>query len=428
MALPASGAPQLPCNKRRPSSAIAPGKTSQRLGLPAGSQRRPSSAHSKAALHRCSLAPTRRGSAVENPLFFNSSQDLRRQSTQALQRPRSSKGSKEGSAVAEVQPGVQRSRSASVPVLQTRRTSQVLVREVRYAPELKGEARRQHIRRVCEHKWLRSKGKHGFVDFTEGEELWLRRYFSALAGGANAYMIQDQLEDMLISLNLAKTKEDVSDFTKGLGKDSNGDLCFADFLKMVATRLDRHTMHTFKLMMEGKLGDEDLDFQTVISQQRRRLVFTATGAKGACMTPARSSQVMRNFAAQQEGRMVEEKLPEEEYDEDGTVPLGKLKPMWQVECKAHDLVENSSTAEQLEEPESPRSLIQRLTRPLAKPLGTRRVGNTLVIEAPHNSFRRSMSTLTSPPTSPTRSIGAGEHTFEMFKRQTVAWSEPAKKT
>mmetsp|Transcript_22736 Transcript_22736/g.43668 ORF Transcript_22736/g.43668 Transcript_22736/m.43668 type:complete len:470 (-) Transcript_22736:94-1503(-) len=445
MPLHASGAPQLPGKRPRPSSAMQPGRTDeqhrrrrpssamqrgktdeqQKVGTERlSSKDRPSSAPSRASLRRSSEASDRRRSSTENSAGSLSSQDLQRRSTEVYRRLSVT--------------GVPRLRSASAPALPVARRSSQADCRTPAAPELKGEARRQHIRAVYERRWLRSKGKHAFVDFSEDERHWLRRYFDALAEG-DAYMPLDQLEDMLISLNLAKTHDDVCEFTRGLAKDEG--LCFDAFLKMVATRLDRHTMHTFKRMMEGQLGDPDLHFQTVISQHRRQLVLGATGARGACMAASRSLEVMRNFAAQQEGRMDDALAGADDHDkfeEDGSVPLGKLKGLWQVECKAHGVIEKSSTAEHpnsaLEQPESPRALIQRIVQPsIVKPLGTRWVSGTLMIDAPQISFKH-RGPMLSQPNSPKNdseidSTGAGEHAFDFgHPRRHVAWAGPAKKT
>merc|ERR1719401_2679521 len=89
----------------------------------------------------------------------------------------------------------------------------------------------------------------------------------------------DRLETMLISLGLASTRKEVKEIVDKIDDNGNGELDFDEYLELFRRQNDSQIFKVFKAMMEGKLGDRNLNFQTVISTYRRQLFLDATGAR-----------------------------------------------------------------------------------------------------------------------------------------------------
>jgi len=245
-----------------------------------------------------------------------------------------------------------------------------------------------HERR--ERAWLRNKGRHACIDFSDEERAALRRYFDCLAE-SNSRIKLDKLEDFLISLGLASTRHDVQQLVKAISKNASVDigsyeLDFEEYLEIVRQRADSAIFKVFKAMMEGNLGDQNLNFQTVISEYRRHLILDATGARGA--TPEvldRCRRIMINFADLQYSRFKEvhgtapirreekeKKKKHEQHSFDpnvGHAPLGGLGMLWRGVCSDQNLVETRPASTEgksrrvLEKPLSPRSVIRSIVDP-----------------------------------------------------------------
>merc|ERR1719356_233096 len=177
--------------------------------------------------------------------------------------------------------------SSSVPTLPSIRATGTGLDAISLPSSSKGSRRgwanseqRRLIHQSRERQWLRSKAKYGYIDFSDTERAELRRYFNALTGQSGRVGI-DKLENMLISLGLAADRREVASIVERIDGSSTGELDFEQYLEIVRTRTDSNIFQVFKAMMEGKLGDRNLNFQTVISTYRRKLILDATGARGA---------------------------------------------------------------------------------------------------------------------------------------------------
>lgn len=168
--------------------------------------------------------------------------------------------------------------SRSVPTLPSIATDQVLSK--RWTSE-----RHQLLHQYRERAWLRKKAKHSFIDFSESERKELRWYFDALADPVKERIRPDELDNMLISLGLVDTKREVSNLIGKIDTSGTQELDFEEFLELVRSRTDSPVFQVFKAMMEGKLGDRNLNFQTAISQYRRQFILDATGMYGSDADP-----------------------------------------------------------------------------------------------------------------------------------------------
>lgn len=160
-----------------------------------------------------------------------------------------------------------------------------------------------HERR--ERRWLALKHKHEHLDFSSEEQAALRHHFDALAG-SNGRVCTRQLENLLISLGLADDPRDVALLVDKIDDLHTGELDFNQFSELVRTRSDSTTLKVFKDMMDGKLGDWNLNFQTVLSEYRRHRILEAAGSHPASNERKEfGSRVLQNFAALQRRRFQE---------------------------------------------------------------------------------------------------------------------------
>jgi hypothetical protein len=295
-----------------------------------------------------------------------------------------------------------------------------------WAPEHK---RFLHERR--ERQWLRSKAKHTYIDYSDSERAALKMYFDALAGPNSMKMPFDKLEDMLISLGLAETKKDVCNIVDQL--DPRGvnafkdDLDFEEYLEIVRKRTGSDVLPVFKAMMEGRLGDQNLNFETVISQYRRKMFIKFLTAKtdekkgvakgrgeGAQKdrntSPRKGSpkaneskaspkdpklpdaqkkgeEVLANFATLQKARFDEARAAGEKshhllpFEAGGVVPTGGLEMVWRTVVTEQGLVSSrpssaDGNSKRREPPMSPRTVVNSC---LKVKLPTRRRGRTIIV-------------------------------------------------
>ena len=130
-----------------------------------------------------------------------------------------------------------------------------------------------HVRK--ERKWMASTLRHRFMDFAPQERIELRRYFDELASSGRIGF--EDLETMLISLGLAEDSKDVRAWAEQVDDLQLGALDFEQFLQLLLKRKNSNLVSVFRQMASGQLGDPSLNFQTIISEYRRKLIMDAAG-------------------------------------------------------------------------------------------------------------------------------------------------------
>lgn len=164
---------------------------------------------------------------------------------------------------------------------------------------------KRYLHQHKQRRWLELKHKHQHMDFSSEEQAALRTQFDALAGN-NGRVCMRQLENLLISLGLADDPTDVAALVDKIDDLHTGELDFNQFSELVRTRSDSTTLKVFKDMMDGKLGDWNLNFQTVLSEYRRHRILEAAGSRPASDERKEfGSRVLQNFAALQRRRFKE---------------------------------------------------------------------------------------------------------------------------
>ncbi|CAE7227100.1 unnamed protein product [Symbiodinium natans] len=215
-------------------------------------------------------------------------------------------------------------------------------------------------------RWLEQTARTRFVDFTAEERAEFQRYFDYLKG-PNGLIGGEAIEDMLIALGVVNTQDEVSGLIDKIDDQKSRELDFEQFLELITVRNDSKTIRVFRDMLEGKLGDRNLNFQTVLSQYRRQRLLDGTGCMERCSPEQRElgCKVLKNFTELTRNRtrkrnprdeVLELFGDEEEVEE---APLGGMKTLWRGLCTEHNLMPSRPTsgARALERPKSPTEIL-----------------------------------------------------------------------
>lgn len=289
--------------------------------------------------------------------------------------------------------------SASAPLLPALTVPREQIYGKRWTKETK---RYLHQRR--ERRWLSMKAKHCYIDFSVQERAELRRYFDDLAG-PNGRMNLEQLENMLISFGIASSREEVAKIADKIDDLKTGELDFEQFLELVRIRNDSKILRIFKEMMEGRLGDRNLNFQTAMSTYRRKLILDVAG--GTSLNPEQQRhgrEVLQNFSALQRSRYLETVGADLEAEAlglgsvttaasssatpsfiiTGQAPMGGMETMWRGVCHEQHLVSSrpgSADGRRLvEKPPSPREIVASIVK--TRPNRKRQTKGIIILEAP----------------------------------------------
>lgn len=94
----------------------------------------------------------------------------------------------------------------------------------------------------------------------------------------------EELEEPLIGLGLADTKEEVEAMIMAVDDDQSGQIEFEEFLSIIQNSDDGEASakinRFFKDMSNGQIGDKNLSFGINVQDIRRKLMMTAILSKG----------------------------------------------------------------------------------------------------------------------------------------------------
>lgn len=255
------------------------------------------------------------------------------------------------------------------------------------AAEVKAQRKESfHFKR--QRRWLEIRNKQHCLSFTEQEIAGFRKFFIALTKGKETLRL-DQFEDMLVCLDLAKSRKDVRMYMEAIEHNLvDNQITFEDFLKAFESQLDNSTMDVLKQLLQGTYDSRDLDYPTFISERRRELIINATGARGpAAKGP--SSQIVRTFSDLLEDRCYHDfgGGNSNKKSDDGVLLMGGLGTMWNVACVQHGLARVLTAEERTANfkksvPLSARTVVNSIVKASGpKTLGVHRMGHTMIIEA-----------------------------------------------
>eukprot|EP00931_Biecheleriopsis_adriatica_P049444 TRINITY_DN28602_c0_g1_i1.p1 TRINITY_DN28602_c0_g1~~TRINITY_DN28602_c0_g1_i1.p1 ORF type:complete len:328 (-),score=61.86 TRINITY_DN28602_c0_g1_i1:76-1059(-) len=228
----------------------------------------------------------------------------------------------------------------------------------RWAPE-----RKQYLHYHKERRWLELKAKQQHVNFTPKERRELRKCFDALAGKTGVVTLE-QIEDMLISFGIANSRDEVAKLVAKVDDLNAGELSFEQFLELVFARKDMNMVKVFQDIIEGNLGDCNLNFLTLLSENRRRHFINASGAREVDSDQQMvACKVLQNFSDLRRGRIsraivrdpqaealgiYQKRPPSAEvpnFEAKGSIPMGSLSAIWRGICSDRDLLSHEAQNE-----------------------------------------------------------------------------------
>ncbi|OMJ82710.1 hypothetical protein SteCoe_16535 [Stentor coeruleus] len=148
--------------------------------------------------------------------------------------------------------------------------------------------------------WLRTRGKRQYIGFDDEERIKLRKYFSSLDENNNGCIGFKELEDPLIALGLAETRQQVEEMVRSVDFDGSGYIEFEEFLTILkGSRGNAAIANFFKGLIEGTLikDAKTLPFKLVVSAFRRRMLMDSLMTKDVDKKE-KGEKVMRAFARQ----------------------------------------------------------------------------------------------------------------------------------
>ena len=127
-------------------------------------------------------------------------------------------------------------------------------------------------------KWLVKHGKAELLDFQDFEIKSLKECFQSLDSDGSGAIGIEELEDPLIGLGLADTRQQVQDMIDIVDEDGSGQIEFDEFLSIIKNDSDESTSkinNFFKELASGHLGGGDLSFNMIVQKMRRKYMLNA---------------------------------------------------------------------------------------------------------------------------------------------------------
>jgi len=137
-------------------------------------------------------------------------------------------------------------------------------------------------------KWLINHGKGHLLQFTDEEIKKLKECFEQLDDEGVGSIGIAELEEPLIGLGLADSRDDVDRMVQAVDEDGSGLIEFEEFLSIIlgsssssSEGSDRSAINKFfKDMSQGKLGAKDLSFGVNVQDLRRQRMMQAITGSG----------------------------------------------------------------------------------------------------------------------------------------------------
>ena len=128
-------------------------------------------------------------------------------------------------------------------------------------------------------KWLCQRGKSHTLAFSDDELRKLNECFLALDDDGSGAIGIDELEEPLIGLGFADTREEVLAMIMDVDDDGSGQIEFPEFLMIIknsdASEKTARINKFFKDMSNGVLGSKDVSFNLIVQKFRRQYMIDA---------------------------------------------------------------------------------------------------------------------------------------------------------
>ena len=93
--------------------------------------------------------------------------------------------------------------------------------------------------------WMEKRGKKELKYYSNEQIELLRKYFNQLDMDGSGTISPSEIEEMLISLGLARTREEVEEMICELDENGNGELEFEEFLTMLKDMSMKHNSSNY---------------------------------------------------------------------------------------------------------------------------------------------------------------------------------------
>ena len=135
------------------------------------------------------------------------------------------------------------------------------------------------------------------LDFLDEEIKKLKMTFDQLDEDGGGSISMDELEMPLIGLGLADTREEIQQMIDEVDEDGSGQIEFDEFLLILKNTIsDPKTAKInqfFKDMSSGELNAQDLSFNQVVAEVRRRFMMDSILATNP-QRQAQGEKILRN--------------------------------------------------------------------------------------------------------------------------------------
>jgi hypothetical protein len=164
---------------------------------------------------------------------------------------------------------------------------------------------------IGKRKWLSKHGRRFLINFDEKERREMKQYFKALDQKNHGSIGIEELEELLISVGLAQTREEVKKLIDTVDEDHSGKIEFDEFLDMIQSEGEGESqdlINFFKKIISGNLDSnipQGLSFQLMISNLRRRKMMCALNIVPTTPTESKNGmKILEAYKSMNEKRMI----------------------------------------------------------------------------------------------------------------------------
>lgn len=148
--------------------------------------------------------------------------------------------------------------------------------------------------------WLRNHGKTVYIGFDDVDRRELRRFFNSLDDSGRGSIGYKELEEPLLALGLAETRQQVKEMVDVVDRDGSGQIEFEEFLSILkGSSGNEQMMKFFRGLIDGTLIKESksVPLKLLINTYRRRMMMDAMMSRDP-ERREKGERIMKTFARQ----------------------------------------------------------------------------------------------------------------------------------
>ncbi|CDW72928.1 ef hand family protein [Stylonychia lemnae] len=172
-------------------------------------------------------------------------------------------------------------------------------------------ANMQAIQDKKQRQWLIKHGKGYLLDFQDQQIRKLKECFGSLDGDGSGSIGIEELEEPLIGLGFADTRDEVQEMVDAVDEDGSGQIEFPEFLSIIKNSDGNEKMGKinkfFKDMTSGQLAGNDLSFNLLVQKLRRDYLMDAI-MSGDVKKKEFGEKILRNVSKQVQAQKFKNKF------------------------------------------------------------------------------------------------------------------------